>query len=107
MNPVRSMSLVSALAFSLLLSGCGGGGGGGGATTSGPTPATIGLSQVTLTGEVPISSSAPTVTVEGVTATVTGRTWTATVPYGSGTFTIDYTVSGTLVARESVALSRP
>jgi hypothetical protein len=61
---------------------------------------------VTLTGEVPISSSAPTVTVDGVTATVTGRTWTATVPYGSGTFTIDYTVSGTLVARESVALNR-
>lgn len=106
MSPVRFVSLTSALALSLLLSGCGGGGGGGGTNTSGPTPATLGLSQVTLTGEVPISSSAPTVTVEGVRATVTGRTWTATVPYGSGTFTIDYTVSGTLVSRETVALNR-
>jgi hypothetical protein len=105
--PAPRFFLLAILGAALLsTTACGGGGGGGGDTGSKASPATLSLGEVTITGEVPVSSGTPEVMVDGVSATVSGRSWTVTLPYGDGSFTVDYRVAGAIVSREVVNLSR-
>jgi hypothetical protein len=95
------MRLLVIILCVIAVAGCGGGGGGSSAPSA-PPAATVSVQTVRLTGEVPVASGTPTVRVNGTVATITGRTWAATVPYADGDYTVDYLVDGVLISREAV-----